>query len=75
MLYRPTTRLPWDDLDAQECGADVAPDWSSLIVVGPIKQRNQYGQLTLEWTVTAQCRPVSGTQQPRTVAATPPPTG
>ncbi len=59
MLYRPTARLPWDDLDAQECGADAAPDWSTQVVVGPIKRRDQHGHLTLEWQVTVHCRPTS----------------
>lgn len=60
MLYRPTARLAWDDLDAQECGADSAPDWSSLVVVGPMKRRDKRGQLMLEWTVSVQCRPIGG---------------
>ena len=57
MLFRPTYALPWDDLDAQACGEDGAPDWSTMIVVGPTKKRNSQGQTTVEWTVKVQCRP------------------
>jgi hypothetical protein len=56
MLFRPPFALPWDDLDAQACGADGAPDWSTMIVVGPSKKRDSHGNTTLEWTVTVQCR-------------------
>lgn len=65
MLSRPTARLPWDDLDAQECGADAAPDWSTQIIVGPIKSRDHHGHLTLEWRVTVHCRPTSPDVSPQ----------
>jgi len=55
MLSRPTVHLSWDDLDTQGCGEDGAPDWSSLVVVGPNKRRDSRGRVTLEWKVTVQC--------------------
>jgi hypothetical protein len=30
-----TARLSWDDLDDQGSAEDGAPDWRSLVVVGP----------------------------------------
>jgi hypothetical protein len=57
MIFSRTITVPWDDLDAQACGEDGAPDWDSLIVVGPMKRRDARGHTTLEWTVTVQCRP------------------
>jgi len=57
MLARPTVHLSWDDLDAQGCGEDGTPDWSSLIVVGPTKTRDSRGNVTLQWAVTVRCRP------------------
>jgi hypothetical protein len=57
MLSRPTVHLSWDDLDAQGCGEDGSPDWSSLIVVGPTKTRDSRGNVTLQWTVTVRCVP------------------
>jgi hypothetical protein len=51
--------LSWDDLDAQGCGEDGSPDWSSLIVVGPNKTRDSRGNVTLQWTVTVHCVPPS----------------
>ena len=57
MIYGATTRLAWDDLDAQGCAEDGTPDWSSLIVVGPMKKRDERGNVSLEWKVTVQCRP------------------
>ena len=57
MIFSRTMTVPWDDLDAQGCGEDGAPDWDSLIVVGPMKRRDARGHTSLEWTVTVQCRP------------------
>lgn len=57
MLFRPAYALPWDDLDVQGCAEDGMPDWTTLIVVGPVKRRGPRGQTTLEWTVKVQCRP------------------
>ncbi len=57
MQFRPTLALPWDDLDDQGCADDGAPDWHTLIIVGPLKRRDGHGHTTLEWTVTVQCRP------------------
>lgn len=58
MFRRVTAPLSWDDLDAQSCLQEGAvPDWSSLIVVGPIKRRDEHGHMTLEWEVTVHCRP------------------
>ncbi len=56
MIFGRTVHLSWDDLDAQGCGEDGAPDWDTLIVVGPTKRRDARGNTTLEWTVTVQCR-------------------
>ena len=56
MQFRPPYALPWDDLDAQGCAEDGAPDWDSLVVVGPMKKRDAQGHTTLEWRVTVQCR-------------------
>ncbi len=55
MLLRPTVHLPWDDLDSQACAEHGAPEWHTLIVVGPMKRRHSRGHATLEWTVTVQC--------------------
>ena len=58
MLFRPPFALPWDDLDSQSCGeAGTTPDWNTLVVVGPMKRRDDQGHTQLEWTVTVQCRP------------------
>jgi hypothetical protein len=57
MIFSRTMTVPWDDLDAQGCADDGAPDWDSLIVVGPMKRRDARGHTSLEWTVTVQCRP------------------
>lgn len=57
VIARPTLQLRWDDLDAQRCAEDGAPDWNSLIVVGPTKVRDGHGNVSLQWTVTVQCRP------------------
>ena len=57
MQLRPTFALPWDDLDAEGCAEDGAPDWNTLVVVGPVKRRDQHGHVTLEWTAKVQCRP------------------
>ena len=57
MQLRPSLVLPWDDLDAQGCAEDGTPDWETLIVVGPLKRREAHDHVTLEWTVTVQCRP------------------
>ena len=57
MQVRPALPLPWDDLDAEGCAEDGAPDWNTLIVVGPVKRRDQHGRVTLEWTATVQCQP------------------
>ena len=57
MIFSRTMKVPWDDLDAQGCADDGAPDWDSLIVVGPMKRRDARGHTSLEWTVTVQCRP------------------
>ncbi|CCG05180.1 protein of unknown function [Blastococcus saxobsidens DD2] len=57
MQVRPTLTLPWDALDSQSCAEDGMPDWQTLIVVGPMKRRDAHGHVTLEWTVTADCRP------------------
>ena len=56
MLFRPPFALPWDDLDSQGCAEDRTPDWNTLVVVGPLKRRDKHGLVTLEWTVTVQCR-------------------
>jgi hypothetical protein len=57
MIFSRTMTVPWDDLDAQGCGEDGTPDWDSMIVVGPMKRRDARGHVSLEWTVTVQCRP------------------
>jgi hypothetical protein len=57
MLSRPTVHLSWDDLDAQGCGDDGAPEWSTMVVVGPTKRRDSRGRVTLQWSVTVQCEP------------------
>jgi hypothetical protein len=57
MQLRPTLALPWDDLDAQGCAEDGSPAWETLIMVGPVKRRDARDHVTLEWTVTVQCRP------------------
>jgi hypothetical protein len=57
MPLRPTLRLPWDDLDAEGCAEHGAPDWNTLIVVGPARRRDQRGHVPLEWTATVQCQP------------------
>jgi hypothetical protein len=64
MLSRPTVHLSWDDLDAQGCGEDGAPDWSSLVVVGPTKRRDSRGRVTLVWSVTVQCQEPSVPRTP-----------
>jgi hypothetical protein len=51
--------LRWDDLDAQRCADDGVPDWTSMIVVGPTKVRDGHGNVSLQWTVTVQCRPTA----------------
>jgi hypothetical protein len=63
MIFSRTMTVPWDDLDAQGCGEDGAPDWDSLIVVGPMKRRDARGHTSLEWTVTVQCRPQAAPTQ------------
>ena len=63
MIFSRTMTVPWDDLDAQGCGEDGAPDWDSLIVVGPMKRRDARGHTSLEWTVTVQCRPQAAPAQ------------
>jgi hypothetical protein len=50
-------QLRWDSLDAQRCAEDGAPDWNTMIVVGPTKVRDGRGNVSLQWTVTVQCRP------------------
>ena len=57
VIFTRTVRVPWDDLDEQGCGDDGAPDWTTLIVTGPTRRRDAYGNVSLVWTVTAQCRP------------------
>lgn len=52
-------QLRWDDLDAQRCAEDGAPDWTSMIVVGPTRVRDAHGNVSLQWTVTVQCRPTA----------------
>lgn len=53
--------LSWDDLDTQGCGEDGTPDWSSMVVVGPNKHRDSRGRVTLQWSVTVQCRAAAET--------------
>ncbi len=65
MMFRHTASLPWDDLDLQGCAEDGTPDWDSLIVVGPVKQRDARGNTTLQWTVTVQCRRDPEQEPPR----------
>lgn len=57
VLHRRTAPLSWDDLDAQGCGPEGAPDWSTLTVVGPVKRTDGHGHTALQWTVTVDCRP------------------
>ena len=52
-------QLRWDDLDAQRCADDGAPDWNTMIVVGPNRVRDAHGNVSLQWTVTVQCRPTA----------------
>ncbi len=59
MIFKRTVAVPWDDLDQSACAEDGAPDWSTLIVTGPTRRRDGRGNVSLEWTVTAQCRPVA----------------
>jgi hypothetical protein len=61
VIFTRTVSVPWDDLDEQGCAEDGAPDWTTLIVTGPTRRRGPRGQVSLEWTVTAQCRPVVST--------------
>jgi hypothetical protein len=56
VIAGPMMRLRWDDLDAQGCADDGAPDWNSTIVVGPTKVRDARGNVSLQWTVTVQCQ-------------------
>ncbi len=57
MLHQITARLPWDSLDASSCGPDAIPDWTTLIVTGPVTHTDKHGRATLHWTATVQCRP------------------
>lgn len=57
VLHRRTAALSWDDLDAQGCGPEGAPDWNTLIVSGPVRRTDRHGHTTLHWTVTVDCRP------------------
>lgn len=41
----------------QGCTDHGAPDWNSMIVVGPNKLRDGHGNVTLQWTVTVHCAP------------------
>ena len=59
MIARPNLQLRWDDLDAQRCAEDGAPDWNTMIVVGPTKLRDAHGNVSLQWTVSVQCRPTA----------------
>jgi hypothetical protein len=65
VIFTRTVRVPWDDLDEQSCGDDGAPDWTTLIVTGPTRRRDAHGNVSLEWTVTAQCRPVGAREVDR----------
>jgi hypothetical protein len=60
VIFTRTVSVPWDDLDEQGCADDGAPDWTTLIVTGPTRRRDALGHVSLEWTVTAQCRPAGG---------------
>lgn len=51
-----TARLPWDSLDAQSLGPDAVPEWTTLIVTGPMTRTDRYGRTTLHWTATVECR-------------------
>jgi hypothetical protein len=66
VITRPTIKLSWDDLDAQGCADHGAPDWDTMITVGPNKTRDARGNVTLQWTVTVHCEPA-----PRATPATP----
>lgn len=59
MISRPTVHLSWDGVDAQGCAEDGTPDWSSMVVVGPTKSRDSRGRVTLQWSVSVQCRPAT----------------
>jgi hypothetical protein len=59
MIFRPTMRLSWDDLDQQGSADHGIPDWNSMVVVGPNKIRDGRGNVTLQWTVTVHCEPAS----------------
>jgi len=61
VIFKRTVSLPWDDLDDQGCAESGAPDWTTLIITGPTRRRDARGHVSLEWTVTAQCRPVTRT--------------
>jgi hypothetical protein len=61
VIFKRTVSVPWDDLDEQGCAEDGAPDWTTLIVTGPTRRRGPRGHVSLEWTVTAQCRPAVST--------------
>jgi hypothetical protein len=63
VIFTRTVRVPWDDLDEQGCGVDGAPDWTTLIVTGPTRRRDAHGNVSLEWSVTAQCRPAVGPRE------------
>lgn len=52
-------RLSWDDLDELGCVDHGSPDWNSMTVVGPTKVRDARGNVTLQWTVSVHCAPVS----------------
>jgi hypothetical protein len=69
VIARPTLQLRWDDIDAQRCADDGAPDWNSMIVVGPTKVRDAHGNVSLQWTVTVQCRPTAPAVPVRTAPA------
>jgi hypothetical protein len=56
VIFKRTVSVPWDDLDEQGCADDGRPDWATLIITGPTRRRDAHGHVSLEWTVTAQCR-------------------
>ena len=71
MIFRPTMRLPWDALDEQGCIDHGAPDWNSMVIVGPTKIRDARGNVTLQWTVTVHCEPASSPATPIPVPGAP----
>jgi hypothetical protein len=57
VIFTRTIAVPWDDIDVGGCADNEAPNWATLIIAGPTKRRDSRGNASLEWTVTAHCKP------------------